>query len=55
MEISVEFEKYKLIREFERANRPLSVVEKDILTAYSLDWLEAGLNAIVKDEWNGRK
>lgn len=51
----MEFEKYKLILEFEEANRPLSIAEKAVLTAYSLGWLEAGLNAIAKDEWDGRE
>lgn len=54
MEISVEFEKYKLILEFEEANRPLSVAEKAELTKYSVGYLAFGLRGMVKQEWERR-
>lgn len=50
----MEFEKYRLIREFERANRPLSVAEKAELTKYSVGYLAFGLRAMVKQEWERR-
>lgn len=45
----MEFEKYQMILEWEEANRPLSQVEKGVLTAYSIAFLQLGLRALERD------
>ncbi|MFA9493673.1 hypothetical protein [Streptococcus sp. E17BB] len=50
----IELEKYKLVLEFEEANRPLSICEKQALLPYSLGYVQAGLNSLEKDYCAGR-
>lgn len=45
----MEFEKYKLVLEFEEANRPLSQAEKKALLIYSIEYVKAGLKGLERD------
>lgn len=50
----VEFEKYKLILEFEEANRPLSQAEKKILMGGSIGFLQLGLRGLEREYFDRR-
>lgn len=42
----MEFEKYRLVLEFEEANRPLTIYEKRALLPYSIEYVRTGLSAL---------
>ena len=45
----MEFKKHQLILEFEKANRPLSQIEKKSLAIYSIEYLKVGLDSLERE------